>query len=317
MKYNFKVIVAALDAACSYLTDEYNHDNSGANIAFEVLQQSDYSNCQNIFEWIHNFYNENWVGNKHFIHVPSVEQLKESYEDFPIVVATDKDTKEMLGIVTLKHHDNITDDTDPFYPKPEEYFSITGILTKRNSGFRNIGKRLYEACILGCHAYSKLFPGVKLNFEIDCRNKNSLEACKGAVRRINANSRAGVGKSLSASLDGYYVYENVESEELLDPPIFVFDIDLEEKDSLDQSITGQSIVFNNHNPDNIFGSLLSTVQADLHSVSHRPITTYMQSETERVSYFPMIGLIDMQSLTVVPNNTGLGQNRVKEKKLAV
>ena len=137
--------VNVMENICNQINDESEY------VEYVVLQGLDSNDVYACDRYIHqritNFYNFNWLGNVDFMHIPNFEQTLFNCRNYPIIVARDRMTKEMIGISTIKYDENIGH-IDPYYPfVGEHYFSITGILTRRDNPYRGVGKRIYEIAI--------------------------------------------------------------------------------------------------------------------------------------------------------------------------
>jgi len=280
----------------------------GADIVFEVLQLSDTWEGQEVFEAVSQHYNT-WKGNKYFMHVPTVEQVKYNYKFFPSIVARREGSKEILGIATLKYHNNKEEGANPFCPTMDKHLEVTGIYTKANTGYRNIGAHLYATCIMSAHNYAQKHPGVKLSFEIDSRNEPSRKSCAKALNIINENQKVGAGNILTSNLNGYYIYQSQDNE-LIDPAILVFDIGLDPvPETMNKTSIETVLAFQRgDNPDNLLKENIATVQSTLGNYTDNAIIGYTE-DLETVTYYPLNTNIDIQHLTIEPNGTHLGQDR--------
>lgn len=150
---------------------------------------------------IADFYNSNWLGNKDFMHIPNCEQVLENCKRYPIIIAREEGKKEILGISAIKYDENDENTMDPYFPEEDaKYFSITGILVKKETSHRGMGKKIYEIALRGAHEYNKTYPGTRIMCVIDCRNNHSLRALATAVENINAGEKVGEGRMLPANI---------------------------------------------------------------------------------------------------------------------
>ena len=137
---------------------------------------------------ISDFYNENWLGNADYIHIPDVKKVLDNYLKYPIIMAyreTPDGDIDILGIATLKYYQNTQTDVNPYYPIPNKrFFEVTGILTKQDSDVKNIGKRIYEILIEALEEYKKVLPEFDVIFVADCRNYMSINVARGGARYL-------------------------------------------------------------------------------------------------------------------------------------
>ena len=183
---------------------------------------------EEIIRKIAEFYHQNWRGNKDFLHMPSIGTVADNCEQYPILIARERDKTEILAISTIKHNKNTNDNLDPYFPVEDtEYFSITGILVKKDCQYKGLGKKMYEIGIIGAYGYNMQYPGTRFIFEIDCRNVPSHEGGKVAVQRINETVFAEKNKALPSNIVGYYLLTDDEGE-MLEAPTFILEVGLEE-----------------------------------------------------------------------------------------
>ena len=197
---------------------------------------------------IADFYNYNWLGNVDFMHIPNFSQVEYNCKCYPMIIAREKDSKEIIGISTLKYDENNDDVIDPYYPiSYEKYFSITGILTKKNNPYRGIGKKIYEIALKSHYYFNKIYNDTSIMCVIDCRNNNSLNALDSAARSLNDD----VDENIVAKISGYYILTNHERE-MLEAPTMVLKVCEEDNNDTNRNI----IEFRKDNNVGLFKSLL-------------------------------------------------------------
>lgn len=221
---------------------KFTEENTNlCNINFKLLQTlKNEEKIDSAVLNIANFYNENYVGNKDFIHIPRLKDVIENATKYPVILAAkgnEFDDENLLGVTTVKmeNNKNITD--NPYFPtKEENVLSITGILTKFNTLTNNgqnrikgIGKALFKTVIRGAYYINKK-EKIRLICEIDCRNKNSLKSISNAVRELQLENI-----SVQIVIDGYYEIIG-RQKRLKEAPTFVLEIVLNGNRKFDSNI---------------------------------------------------------------------------------
>lgn len=143
--YIFKQFRKELDTK----TKKYKEEK-GLDISFDICQ--DNSNPNELVSSIFNlayFYDENFLGNKDFIHIPAITQIANNMLKYPVILASRKEldgSNEILGATTIKMENNNSITKNPYFPtKNQNVLSITGVLSKPNvyqgdTKIRGIGK---------------------------------------------------------------------------------------------------------------------------------------------------------------------------------
>ena len=257
-------------------TDQYNEIYQGNEIVMQLLQNpgvDDKVRGKRIEE-VHELY-ETWRGNKHFMLVPSISKIEENYSLYPSIVARDKRTLELIGILTLKYHDREVDGVNPFNPEKDKCFEMSGVYVKGDTGKKNIGTYLYKTAVEAVHAYSRENENIPLSMEIDCRNPRSFKALEKAVDIKNSESES--GNKTNAGLAGYYTIEDMVENEFIDPPIFVFNVEFDsENPEKSESI---NIKFERSGaPEELFENLRVTAEEELSSYITSELVTYEDGE---------------------------------------
>lgn len=252
----FLAILRELRDVCEYT----NKEDEESKVIYEVLQFSELSKKWNSVHNIANFYNHNWLGNVDFMHIPDFEQTLRNCQNYPIIIAREKGTDTILGISTIKYDENSEQNIDPYFPEPDtKYFSVTGILVKKNNPYKGIGKKIYEIAIRGAYNYEKSYPGTKMTCVIDCRNKQSLRALASAINNIETNNYIGEGKELPAHILGYYELRGKENDDLLEAPTLVMEIDLRGKSKSKDEST-DVLEYTRNDGEELFNSLLAILK---------------------------------------------------------
>lgn len=176
------------------------------------------------------FYDRNFTGNKDFMHTPNFTQVATNFVRYPIMLATKQNSdgsKEIVGTTTIKYERNQELSDNPYFPtKDENVLMITGVLSQDNSlvsedrKVYGVGKELYKTAIKGACDINRLNK-TRLVCEIDCRNINSLNSIKKAVKELNEE-----GVKIGAFLRGYYEIVNENTKKLTEAPTFMVEFNL-------------------------------------------------------------------------------------------
>lgn len=277
------------------------------NIEYVVLQglniSDAYASDPFIAYRITEFYNENWLGNVDFMHIPDYNQVAYNCNNYPIIIARTKDSKEIMGISTIKYYENSGETVDPYYPiLNEKYFSITGIMTKRNSIYRGIGKKIYEISLRGYYEFNQKYQDTSLTCVIDCRNKNSINAIYAATKNINNNSLLG-DSIVSARIIGFYTVTDNDNN-MLEAPTIV--IRLGENTILDNN--RDTVTFFQTKHEYLFKSLLTTLRIFLQEDKISNPIVNIDNDAGIVSYY---NVDNPQVLpNVISNGTEEGNDRI-------
>ena len=282
------------------ICDSINIENR-SNVEYVVLQgiKSDdkYAKDPFIVHKITNFYNYNWTGNIDFMHIPDFNQVYVNCNSYPIIIARDKKTKEILGISTIKYDENNKNDLDPYYPiENQKYFSITGILTKKNNKEKGIGKKIYEIAMRGHHEFKKVYKDTRLICVIDCRNKNSINAIYSATKNINDNQPIDVQSRITS----YYLVTD-EYNNMLEAPTIVVEI----KDNKSDTYKERPIIEFESKDRKQFISLLKTLREALVDRNNKPIIN--EDSAGIVSYYEVKNSILPK---IYSNGTEKGNDRI-------
>ena len=295
----FRIAVNKIRSICK----EFNNNKEALEyIVLQGLNKNDpYLNDPFIVHKIADFYNYNWLGNVDFMHIPDFPQVEYNCNNYPIIIAREKDTKEIIGISTLKYEENSEHNKDPYYPiSNEKYFSITGILTKRNNPHRGVGKKIYEIALRAHYEFNKIFNDTSITCVIDCRNKNSLNALHCATENLNEK----VEDSMVAKVSGYYILTD-NNNKMLEAPTIVLKV---EKDEAKNS-KRKKVKFTHPIGKDLFKSLLYTLREELTDVSE-PIIN-VDKGTGIVSYYHVRNYNSLPK--VIPNGTEKGNDRIARK----
>ena len=287
------------------------NEESIDNIEYVVLQGIDeddvYSHDPFIAHKIADFYNRNWLGNADFMHIPNFKQVKYNCDHYPIIIARVKDTKEIIGISTIKYDENKDNKVDPYYPfYDEKYFSITGILTKKDSHYRGIGKKIYEIAIRGYHKFNEIYNDTSLTCVIDCRNKNSINAIYAATKKINTENLAPF--QVASKIVGFYTVTDPNHNMLEAPTIVVKinddEISCEKRDTLE---------YIKPNDGDLFRALLITLKNYLQSEYIKKPIINIDEEAGIVSYYEINNSKVLPN--VISNNTEDGNDRIPNEAI--
>lgn len=275
-------------------------------IRFCVLQcKKQFQNLKslmNIVDQISNFYNQNWLGNADYIHIPDNETILENYMKYPIILAYQEIDGfiDILGVATVKYYQNSSQFVNPYYPIPNRnYFEVTGILVKQNSGIKNIGKHIYEIILEALSKYKVFLPDFDVIFVADCRNYMSINGAKGGAKYL----RDTIDAKISANLVGYYTL--TRDNELVEAPTFVIKFYFE-----NTHLMTEPILFEFQNSEQLFLSLLKDIECHLqrkgikkgiHHFDGQDLITFYELEKKD---------INIDDIIIKPNGTELGNDRV-------
>lgn len=279
------------------------------NIEYVVLQgvgKDDVYYKDSFFDYrITEFYNHNWLGNADFMHIPDSFQVRYNCNHYPIIIAREKDSKKMIGISTIKYDENTDSKMDPYYPYPKhKYFSITGILTKKDSIYKGVGKTIYEIALRGFHKFHQIYQDTFLTCVIDCRNENSMNALYRATESINDTNLAG-SERLNSKMIGFYTVTD-EKEKMLEAPTIVVRMEWEHcKDN-----GRDRLEFSKKRHGDLFKNLLITLKRYIknHQISN-PIIN-IDEGAGIISYYEVNYSKSLPE--VISNGTEEGNNRVPE-----
>lgn len=305
----FLSILKTLQNICN----QVNLENSDNEVIYEVLQFSRLAKSWKSVYEVANFYNHNWIGNADFMHIPDFNQTMSNCLNYPIIIARKKETDELLGISTIKYDENNDEFLDPYFPeKDAKYFSITGILTKKDNPYKGIGKKIYEIAIRGAHEYEKQYPGTKIMCVIDCRNRQSLNALAKAVENIRKNQMVGEGKELPAHILGYYELREKETKKLLEAPTLVMEVDLQEKEVSEKTDKTNIEFTHQEKEEDLLNHLLIELRNKFMSYGISSPTIEEDIECGIVYFYSLRDKekARLQDVTIIPNGTEQGNERI-------
>lgn len=298
----------AINQICEDLNKEIIAQDPNSKLRFEVLQFSDIAKNNDIVYKITEFYNQNWTGNKDFMHIPTFEQVLDNCLNCPVIIAREEGKNDILAMSTIKYDENVDDNTNPYFPEANsKYFSMTGVLVKHNSPYRGLGKRIYEIGIRSLYEYNKNHPNSKMMWEIDCRNIHSMSALASAARSISDKELYGKGKELPLNMAGYYLLKN-EHGGIIEAPTFIFVADLNEQEKTRHNSANFEYQNSEMSQSDLFCSLVQEIE--------RKCSTFGLNNSQNgrdgnsiVQYYPLQERININSLSVEPNNTADNNDR--------
>ena len=251
------------------------------------------------------FYDNNFTGNKDFMHIPNISNVLDNVQRYPIMLVSKKDEygkDEILGTTTVKFENNKSLSDNPYFPtKGEDILSITGVLTKMNALDKNgnkikgLGRELFKSAIKGAYNANK-DNTVRLICEVDCRNTNSLYSVCKAVKELQEE-----GNNIQIFLNGYYEIKNKEKN-LLEAPTFILEIDL----NGDKKVNNDNLILDYQNIDstNLFTNLSKVICAN--TKENKKIVTY---KNDAKIVFHSVAPINAQNITLNVGTTADGNNR--------
>ena len=208
-------------------SEKYNKSHK-SKINFNLAQNCKKSDYINQILNIAYFYDNNFTGNKDFMHIPDVATVAMNFVRFPIMLATKEKqdgSSEIVGATTMKYEKNNDLTDNPYFPtKNENVIMITGVLSRNNElvsendKVYGIGKELYKSAIKGAFELNKK-EKIRLVCEIDCRNVNSLNSIKKAVRELNEE-----GLRVNAFIRGHYEIVN-NYKKIVEAPTFIVEFE--------------------------------------------------------------------------------------------
>ncbi len=275
------------------------------SIYYTRLNETEVLLNPDIFKEIANFYNRNWTGNKDFMHIPSLEDVESNYvKGFHTILSRDYKTGELIGIATVKHDRNSYQKIDPYYPYENRgFYSITGVLTKYHSRYRGlgVGKKIYELAIRNYVDEKRVNPNNSMMIEIDCRNRNSMNAIFVAAENVS---------DVVPAITGIYTLTD-ESGNMVEAPTFI--VELVNPSLMVQHINEERPVLNYENPSNhseLFQSLFNQM------IQSFPIDRVITNPDgdNYVNFYP----VQPQLLPIInPGETAKGNNRQPTEMLPI
>ena len=283
-----------------------NKNKDAFNINFYLFQSIKEKTklVDKIFELAY-FYDQNFTGNKDFMHIPNIKQIMQNVYKYPIILATQSNgiEEEIVGATTVKIEKNKSILKNPYFPtKNETVLTITGVLTKQNivDGFgnriRGIGRELFKSAIRAAYEFNKT-EKVRLVSEIDCRNKNSLKAISGAVKELKEE-----GLNINLYMPGYYEIINMNGN-LKEAPTFMVEVDLNDSKTLENSNTLFSYL--NCRNNELFSDLSLVLEK-----STVELKQYITKANANIVCYHQIVPIDALKVELEVGSTAMGNERV-------
>lgn len=289
-----------LNNMCAQVSNEYS------DITFSVIQcDPNFKSPKAIIDLvkdISDFYNENWLGNADYLHVPDAKKVLENYLRYPIVMAyryNENGELDILGVSTLKYYQNTDTQVNPYYPIPNKrFFEITGILTKRDSDIKNVGKKIYEILIEALEEYQKILPAFDVVFVADCRNYMSINGARGGAQYL----REQYNKNAYGKIVGIYTVR--DNGNLVEAPTFVA------KFEFDQYALGNSITCAYEESADLFEGMLTAIRRSFRDYDIAEGINNMDDCGEVTYYEICNSCINLDDITILPNGTELGNDRI-------
>lgn len=251
------------------------------------------------------FYDNNFIGNKDFMHIPNISNVLDNVQHYPIMLVSKKDEygkDEILGTTTVKFENNKYFTDNPYFPtKGEDVLSITGVLTKMNALDKNgnkikgLGRELFKSAIKGAYNANK-DKALRLICEVDCRNTNSLYSVCKAVKELQDE-----GDNIQIFLNGYYEIKNKERN-LVEAPTFILEIDLNGNKEVNND--SLNLDYQNIDSTNLFTNLSKVIYAN--TKESKKIVTY---KNDNKIVFHSLEPINAQNITLNVGSTADGNNR--------
>lgn len=319
----FDIILSKMNQICMEINAENDSKNPDNQVVYEVLQLSDLRNDWDIIHRITMFYNENWTGNRDFMHIPNIMQVLNNCRNYPIILAREKGKKEIIGISTIKYSENNENSQDPYFPEQDtSFFSITGILTKKDNRIKGIGKKIYEIAVRGSYEYEKEYPGTRLMCVIDCRNKHSLEALAVAIENINNNSNLEFRNKLPANIMAYYELKEKKKDELLEAPTLVLEVGLNPDEKIDENQEEEEINYFKEEDKSLFESLVKQLRSKLrkYGIQEPHVGIDLDDGNPiQVYFYPLSNIrgCNIRNIRINPGDTSDGNCRTPEDESTI
>lgn len=307
----FLAVLDELRIACEEANEADMKNNEQVGVVYEILQYSELAHQIDIVHKIADFYNQNWQGNADFVHIPNFNQTLRNCMENPIIIARKKGTDEILGVSTIKYGENNKEEIDPYFPEEDaKYFSITGILVKKDNQDKGVGRKIYEIALKGLCNYERKHPGHRLMGVIDCRNKHSLMGLAKAVDKLNQSNYLEKGKELPLNIIGYYELRDKENNELVEAPTLVVEIGLEGQEP--KTEIERSTLSYEDSAQGLFNSLVNTLKSQFRKYGiNEPI---IQEDNEcGIVYFYSLkerSKCRVQNFRIESNGTEQGNDRI-------
>lgn len=311
----FFKILKLIQSECEEVNRNAEKNSEGNELIYEVLQFSDLSKKADIAWKIARFYNENWTGNRDFMHIPDFNQTVQNCLNYPIIIAREKGKDEILGITTIKYDENSEENLDPYFPEEDaKYFSVTGILVKKDNPHRGIGKKIYEIAIRGVHKYSEEHSDTRLMCVIDCRNSHSLRALSSAVENIRNSQDLGYNKELPAYIVGYYELRDEKEQKLQEAPTLVVEVNLQDTD-VENEDKENNLVYHSKDGEELFNSLLTSLKEAFKRYGLKSPIIKPDGDLGMVYYYSLDEKCKANKTWIQSNGTELGNDRIPEKHI--
>ena len=275
-----------------------------SNIKFNLFQSLPEKDFLNGILKLTYFYDQNFIGNKDFMHVPDVSQVYQNVTKYPVMLATQRNEfgeNDIIGATTVKIENNLKKSDNPFFPTSNEnVMFITGVLAKQNifdvygNKVKGIGKQLYRSAIKGAYELNKENK-IRLACEIDCRNKNSFDALCKTVKSLQEDEL-----NVGLKLVGYYEIMN-KNIELKEAPTFLFEIDFQNKG--DES-SEKVFSYVDLDTDNLFKKLSHIIKRNTYEKR-----SYLNMYEHDFVVYHKIKPINALNMSIEPGSTAVGNER--------
>ena len=256
------------------------------------------------------FYDRNFVGNKDFMHIPNISNILENILRYPILLASKKDEnghEDILGVTTVKMEKNLNLSDNPCFPTVNEnVLSITGILAKMNNQdenqvrVRGVGKELFKSAIKAAVEINRIEP-VRLIFEVDCRNTNSLNAACRALKDLQNE-----GLNINMFISGYYEIKN-KDKSLVEAPTFILEIDLSGAKTLSKSEL--KFTYQDCKKETLFKDLSDVIKS-----STNEIKSFIHPKDDKTVMYHQIKPVNALAVNLDVGSSAEGNLRVPELK---
>ena len=316
-KERFKKILNEMNKVCIQINEKTKKEEPENKLRYEVLQFSNLAKKWDSVYKIADFYNKNWLGNKDFMHIPDFEQVLYNCLSYPIIISREEDENEILGISTIKYNENTQDDIDPYFPEANaKYFSITGILVKKGTTHKGMGKKIYEIAIRSATEYSREFPETRMMCVIDCRNSHSLRALSYAVENINNNGLVGENMELPANIVGYYELRDKQNSKLEEAPTLVLEVGLNSREKT-STVNERVFEYRKNEDEPLFQTLKIELRQKMQEYGLNSPTIMQDGDCGIVYYYSLNRECALNGVCIKSNGTEEGNDRtpIYDKKM--
>ena len=215
--------------------------------------------------------------------------------------------EDILGVTTVKMEKNLNLSDNPCFPTVNEnVLSITGILAKMNNQdenqvrVRGVGKELFKSAIKAAVEINRIEP-VRLIFEVDCRNTNSLNAACRALKDLQNE-----GLNINMFISGYYEIKN-KDKSLVEAPTFILEIDLSGAKTLSKSEV--KFTYQDCKKETLFKDLSDVIKSNTNEIK-----SFIHPKDDKTVMYHQIKPVNALAVNLDVGSSAEGNLRVPELK---